>query len=159
MDASVPGLSCRARGASSEQLLFSHSSQPRLCNPMDCSTPLSRNLFFSVSLWPCPCLLCRTLGQGLQPPARWNRMSELHPRDLCLTDGIWPRGTVSLNNSQMEPTCSRRRGRCFECWGQISNLHLQEGLQGPVKAVPLLSAPAAPYVPKSLLNSANGGHK
>ena len=113
----------------------------------------------SERLWPCPCLLCRTLGQGLQPPARWNRMSELHPRDLCLTDGIWPRGTVSLNNSQMEPTCSRRRGRCFECWGQISNLHLQEGLQGPVKAVPLLSAPAAPYVPKSLLNSANGGHK
>ena len=95
MDAAAPGLSCRASGASAEQLLLSHSPQPRLCKPMGCSTPLSRNLFSSVSLWPCPCLPCpclpcRTLGQGLQPPARWNRMSELHPRDLCLTDGMWP---------------------------------------------------------------------
>ena len=46
MGASAPGLSCRVRGASSEQLLFSHSSQPRFCNPVDCSTPV----LFSVAL-------------------------------------------------------------------------------------------------------------
>lgn len=85
MGASAPGLSCRVRGASSEQLL----SVTRRSRGF-ATLWTAAHLFFSVSLWPCPCLLCRTLGQGLQPPARWNRMSELHPRGPWLTDGIWP---------------------------------------------------------------------